>query len=202
MKAACEALREDDTQVPVGVVVGAENAVVLVVAAVRLGQFIAPIRHEGRVVRFRRFTHHIGEVVEEPHQFHFIGSRCSQAFGGHGEPFGFRLAQHAASPHVVEENEGAGVAVEVDGRLRVEHHVLLGVYLEEEVLEGTQSHALEHLLLLGVTQSVEFAGFRCDVAGDAEHVFHEVVRIDDGAFSALHFAFRQLDHAVAEVVAA
>ena len=51
-------------------------------------------------------------------------------------------------------------------------------------------------------QALQLAGLSGDVAGDGEHLLHEVVGIHDGALAGLHLAFRQFDHAIAEVVAA
>ena len=56
-------------------------------------------------------------------------------------------------------DEGAGVAVEVDGLLGVEEHGLLGVHLNDEILQGAKADYMVQAGLFFVGKVCELAAF-------------------------------------------
>ena len=109
------------------------------------------------------------------------------------------FAEDGADAGVGVLDEGAGITVEVDRLLRVEQHVLAGIHLEDEVFQGSHAYDAGYLLLLGFAHVGILACLVTDAAGIFHHQLHQVVGIDHRSFARLHFAIRQLHHAIAEV---
>ena len=92
--------------------------------------------------------------------------------------------------------KGPVLPFEVDGFLRVEEHRLLGVDLDDEVLEGAQADHVVQPFLLFLADVRELAAFLGGLLRLLVHALDEVVGIDDGSLAGLHLAFRELHHAV------
>ena len=96
-------------------------------------------------------------------------------------------------------DEGTCVAIEVNRLLRVEKHVLAGIDLEDEILEGTHTNNTGCLLLLFLCHVGILACLIANTTGIFHHQLHQVVGIDNGTLTALHLAVGQLYHAIGEV---
>ena len=105
--------------------------------------------------------------------------------------------QHRLNTSVGVLNERTCVAVEVDRLLRVEHHVLARVDLEQEVFQRTKTD--------DASDFGSFVGwdilhaFGRSFGSRVDHFVHQVVGIYDSTFAALHLAVREFYHAVREV---
>ena len=96
-------------------------------------------------------------------------------------------------------NEGAGIAVEIDGLLRIEKHLLARIHLEYEILQGPQTnHVVKTLLFrfvyIGQLTAFIRSGFCLEV-----HILNQLVGIHYRAFTGLHLALRQFYHAVRQM---
>ena len=61
------------------VVVRSQDGMVLVIAAVSLGDVVTPIGQQGWIVGDGGFLDHFWEIVKEADEVHFIGFRTSDA---------------------------------------------------------------------------------------------------------------------------
>ena len=93
-------------------------------------------------------------------------------------------------------DERTGVAVEVNGFLRIEKHCLLGVHLHDEVFQCTETDGVEEFLFLILRHVGELSGLDGSLFGLLIHLFDEVIRIHDGSFPGFHLALRKFHHAV------
>ena len=106
------------------------------------------------------------------------------------------FAQNAADASVGVLDEGTCVTIEIDALLGVEQHVLSGIHLQDEILEGSHTNDAGNLATLLLSHIVELAQFHRSLIGIADHQFHQVVSINHSAFATLHLAIGKLHHAV------
>ena len=119
-------------------------------------------------------------------------------FGDNNACFG-RLAQDGLDAGVSILDERTGIAIEVDGFLGVERHVLAGIYLQNEILQRTQTYDAGDVIGLGLRQTVQLTQLATGFLGGVDHLFHQVVSIDYRTLTALHLAFGQFHHTIGEV---
>ena len=86
------------------------------------------------------------------------------------------------------------LAVEVDGLLGVEEHGLLGVYLDDEVLEGAKANHVIELLTLRLGDIGQLAAFLGGFLRLFVHALDEVVGVYHRSLAGFHLAFRELHH--------
>ena len=97
-------------------------------------------------------------------------------------------------------DERTGVAIEVDTLLGVEEHVLAGVDLQDEILQGSHTHDACNLVFLVIADAFYFVHLvLAHLSGIANHRGYQVVSVHHGSFAALHLSVRQFHHSVAEV---
>ena len=96
-------------------------------------------------------------------------------------------------------DEGTRVAVEVDRLARIEEHRLLGIHLEDEVLQGTQTYHRRYSLGLLLRAAVELTQLGRHLARGLDHVGNQVVGIHYRTLARLHLALGKLHHTIREV---
>ena len=66
-------------------------------------------------------------------------------------------------------DEGARVAVEVDGLFGIEEHVLAGIHLEDEVFQGTHAHDAGNLVALFLADVIKLSQLFARLSGIGNH---------------------------------
>ena len=97
-------------------------------------------------------------------------------------------------------DERTGIAVKVDGLLRIEEHGLLRIHLDNEVLKGAKANHTVKLLFLVLGKISKLATLFGSLLCLLIHGLDKVVSIYNGTLAGLHLSFRQLYHTVRQVV--
>ena len=97
-------------------------------------------------------------------------------------------------------DERTGIAVEVDGFLGIEEHGLLGVHLDDEIFQGSQTERAEELVLLLSAHVGQLAELQRGLFCCVVHLLQQIVRIHDSPLAGLHLTLRQLHHTVGQVI--
>ena len=201
-------LRQGQTEAFLRFVLFAQDGRVLVEAVEFLGQIEQVVRDDGRAELVGRLTHRVAVGQQALNQLAFlVGQRyvgrveCKQRLlrrGGRAGR-GVELAAERADARVRVLDERAGIAVEVDGFLWIEQHVLDRIHFEQEVFECAQRQRAVKRARFRFGQLGRLAErFGC-LAGRAFHLVHQVVGIHHRALARFHLAFGQFHHAVGEV---
>ena len=161
-----------------------------------LSQLIGVVGNQCRTIGAACFLYHAGKVGNALNDSNFLVVR-SNAVHVQSRHVVACLALERADAGIGVLDEWPGVAVEVDTLGRIEEHVLAWVNLEDEVLERTHAYDACHLTLLVDGHSLEAVACHCH--GVVDHLVHQVVGIDHRSLARLHFAVRQLYHAIGEV---
>ena len=119
-----------------------QDAVVVIELVELLGQLVAVVGNTSRVVVVACIGYGRSEVVHLLDEVNlFLIDRCICAqLCWNLDALGSSLAHDAADTSVGVLDERTCVAIEVDTLFWVEEHVLAGIYLEDEVLQRSETH--------------------------------------------------------------
>ena len=173
----------------------------MVELVVLLHQVVAIVGNTRRTVGGTRFLHHSGKVGQHLDESLFLFAQLDAGRQGirDADTSLGSLAEHRLDTGIGVLDERTCVAVEVDGFLGVEGHILACIYLKDEVLERSQSHDAGNVVGLLLSESVQFAQFLAGLLSCLNHFGHQVVSIHHGSLAALHLALGQFHHTVGEV---
>ena len=96
-------------------------------------------------------------------------------------------------------NERPRISVEIDTFFRIEQHILAGVDLQDEVLQGTHTHDTGYLVAFLFAHVGKLAQLHARLQGIVYHQLHQVVGIDHRSLTTFHLAVGQFHHTIAKV---
>lgn len=176
-----------------------EDRTVMVKLVVLLDKVVDIVGNQRRRIGPSGLFDYRREVGQTAYQRHLALAGNDRGEIGASQSGLVRLAEHTADTCVGVLYERAGIAVEVYRFLGIESHILTRVDLQQEIFQRSEPHGLRNLVDLLRGATVKLAQLGRHAAGRGHHLIHQVVGIDDSAFTALHLAFGKLHHTVAEM---
>ena len=107
------------------------------------------------------------------------------------------LADHGVDTRIGVLNERTGVSIEVDRFLGIEEHVLLGVNLQEEIFQSSQTNHTGHLRSLLFRHLPKTVGRH--LRRSRHHCVDQIVSIHHCPFARFHLTFGKLNHTIGEM---
>ena len=180
-------------QLPVGLT---QNRGVVVVLVELLGELIAVVCDQGGRKCIRRLGDLLRISRNQLDQTHFLGAQGNSVLQRHADALFVRLAQNRHDAGVCILDERAGVAVEIDGLLGVEEHFLLGIDLQDEILQRPEPYRMIEPVLFLLREFSQLSALVRSGLRLLVHLLDKVVGVHHGPLPGLHLALRQFDHSV------
>ena len=122
-------------------------------------------------------------------KFHSLLERGFHTLGG-------SLSEDGLDARVSILDEWSGIAIEVDGFLRVKEHCLLRIDLYDKVLESAKTNHMVESALLLFSHIGELARLLGCGLGLFIHLLDKVIRIHNGTLPRFHLTLREFHHSI------